>query len=301
MAGLDDNLQSDGTGEPGTILDQNQGVIFDDDNEIGAELDTANESTQDDAEAAAAAQEEADKAAEAEAKKKEDEEEKNLPDYAKRKIDKKHFEKKQAERRAEELEAENRALKAQASGSQQADIEPVIPEIPKDPWDTGYTEVIEAREKAIAEHAKWEVRRNNSFEQQKSKIEQARVKAVENQQKIVDNYAAKVVKSGFDKAVINENEKVVAAYIVNQEFRNIILQDDKAPNIISYLGSNVDELDAMSKMTFAEATRHLYSKVLPNAQKQKPISGKAAPPKNYSGGRQIPDKKDPALTGTVFE
>jgi hypothetical protein len=216
-----------------------------------------------------------------------------------RKINKVIAKQKQAEAEAEAVKKELEKYRAKLAEKEKSAIDVEIPSLP-DAWDPEYQAKVAERDRLLQEKAKAEaaaeVQRQRQEELTKQQQEKEREKYIEQTQKM---YSAGE-KVGIKKEELQKAEQTLALFVKDPSLAQFILAHDDSALIVNHLAANVEELDKISAMPSVNASAHIVSKVLPEAQKFKPTASKAPDPLSIPSGKAA-GTDDPFLKGVQFE
>lgn len=221
-------------------------------------------------------------------------------DGVQKRINKMHFEAKQAQREKEEALARLRELE-EAERQRQAAQVGEIPPMPDD-FDDDRDAKIKARDEAIVAKAR--------FDAQQAAIEQ---QAIAQQQAQAEAQAAKVreVATGYNKRAVELGIKpdelqaagnAVVQYGLSDDLVMHILGDNDGPLITKHLAANPAEAIELASMSPFSVGTYLEG-VKEKAKALKPKTSNAPPPSEKLDGASIKpdDGRHPHIKGATFE
>ncbi len=216
-------------------------------------------------------------------------------------INKKHFEKMEAERRAEAAEAQLAEIEQKRLADMQANIGN-IPEMP-DPYDDDYESKLKGRDEAIRRNAEYQAQQNLVAQQQQAQQQQQQQQQMQELNTKVESYKQNAVKAGITAQELQEAGNTVAKYQLNDRATMAILGDNDGALITKYLAANPIEIDTLNRMNDFEAALHIERNVRAKAVALKPISSNVPPPPtDVNGNGADPESgKYEYLTGATFE
>ena len=197
-------------------------------------------------------------------------------------INKKHFEKMEAERNAAASDKLNKELQAKLDAMQpQANT---IPDMP-DPFDDDFIQKSRQRDEAIERAAQQRAQNDLIAQQQQAQqAEQQRVRQ-EEQTAAVTKYVDRAKAFGISQEELQTAGNDLAVYNLNEELQMRIIQDDDGPLISRYLQSNALEASNVAQMHPMDAYAYVLNTVKPKAAQLKPRTSNApAPAQDLSGG-----------------
>lgn len=213
-------------------------------------------------------------------------------------INKKHFEKMQAQRERDAALQELERIRAE-NAQQQQKVE--IPPVP-DPFDENYGEKLAAREQAIQEKARIEYAEKQQLEQQQNYYLQMQQKKQIEQAEAMNKCYENAQKNGISQDDLNFAAQQLAAGNINAQVAENIVKDDDSALLISYLGGNAQEIDIISQLDPFGAAMYIERNIRPKIRKPKTVSAAKAPPKVVKGGSVESDRsKYPFSAGATFE
>lgn len=221
-----------------------------------------------------------------------------LTEAARKAINKKHWQAKEAERRAEALQAELDSIKAQSESA----VVPDIPPLP-DPFelsDEEYQQRMAERDKAMAARLEHDANiRAVELQQQAQQDEVLRQQQAESD-RIRSEYAKKATGLGLNADDVMQHTVDVINYGVSDAVAEMFITEADGPLMASYLRNNPHELDSLRSMSIAQQVQHMYSSVRQGAESLKPRTSSAPPPPTeVAGGGQL-NKPDPLLEGVTI-
>lgn len=218
-----------------------------------------------------------------------------------KRINKIHFEKKQAEEREAQAVARAKDLEERLAAATKKEL-PAVPEVP-DLYDPDYAAKMLDRDKIIQEHgrnlAEKQLLENQTAEshRQSQAAERAKVETM------VAGFYDGAKKLSIDKAKIDESQNIVSKYIPGrQELAKFLLSDEvNGPLNVLYLSQNLAEMEKVAGMSDVQASVYIATKVAPEAAKLKVKKSKTPAPPYHASGRTVAKSADPILKGCTFE
>ena len=215
-------------------------------------------------------------------------------------INRKHFEKMEAERqrdaeskRVKELEEKLNSLQPQTTS---------IPPMP-DTFDDDYEEKVRQRDDAI--RSVTEQRARQDFIAQQQQAQQAEQKRVRQEQQdiAVSKYVDNAKAFGISQEELQAAGNDLATYNLSDDLQMRIIQDADGPLIAKYLQLNAIEASNLAQMHPMDAYGYVLQSVKPKAAQLKPKTSNAPPPaENLSGGNVDKDlSKYQHTKGATFE
>lgn len=196
--------------------------------------------------------------------------------FAKR-INQKHFELMEEKRKAQALEQQLSEIKAQLPQEQA----PKIPPMP-DPYDDNYKEQLEARDKALMEHAQYDARQRMAEEQRQQQVVQQAQQRQAEQSQIVEQYSQRAKELGIEAQELQAAGQTVMAYGISDELADFILRDEQGAAITTHLARNPEQLETLRNMPPMQAAVYIATTVKSGAA-QKPKQSAPPPPDTLSG------------------
>lgn len=220
-------------------------------------------------------------------------------DAVNKRINKIHFQKKEAERKAEDERQKRIELEQKLAELNKASA-PVIPSLP-DPFDDDYKKKLSDRDAAIMARAKYDYDQVLSANRQQQETQQAAKTRQQTVRDNVDSFNAKSKTLGLDEQLITKSSERVAQYVTNPDVAMFLLADENGPLNVQYLAENPVEMDKISKMPATQAAVYIATKITPMAVKLKPGTTKTPAPMYVPGGRGKSTAESEHLTGVTFE
>ena len=218
---------------------------------------------------------------------------------AKKAINKKHWEAKEAQRETAAIQAELDALKASQEPTGTA---PIVPELPDIELlsNEEFKEQMKARDNALTQQADFNAAQN--YQTKQAQIQQD--EALRQQQVYAGNlrttYANKATERGFD-----DDEVLRAALAIDSgvsaAVADMLLTVDDGPDMTLYLLQNPENLTAMQSMSVHQQINHMSNVVRINAESLKPKTNDAPPPPTDIAAGGPVKQTDPLLEGVVIQ
>lgn len=214
-----------------------------------------------------------------------------------KRINKKHRQMMEEKERADALEKRIQELEAKSS----LGLPPDIPDV--DPYSDEFEAQKSARDRAIAEKARWEAKQELITEsKEKAKKEQQQAEQ-EKFAKSVTSFMENGKKYGLTEAAVSEAAGALSAMGFPQELGRMLIDDPDGAAIITHLASNPDLAEKLSTVGSYSAAmmieREVRSKAL-GSFKAKP-KGKPAPEPDEPITRSSATADSPLLKGATFE
>lgn len=268
--------------------DKNQGVQFDDGEDIVVEVKTEETET---------------KTETPEVKETETpaETEQVNQEAVEKKIGKLTYKRRVAEEKVEELSKELAARDAKIAELEGKRDEIVVPPLP-DPLDEQYQQKMQAREDAITKKAAFDAQKQLEYEKQQEAIEAKRQATVKKISENTTNMYKSAEKLGFKTEDFQAADLKVSTFIKGRpDIANFILEHEDAPLLVQYLSNDVESLDKLSRMSDMSAAVFLATEVTAKAQGLKPKPSDAPEPLELVKGKGGGEDESPFLKGVDFE
>lgn len=222
----------------------------------------------------------------------------------KKKINRYAWHRKEEERKREAAEQRAKELENQLKAYNEQKAQIKIPPMP-DPLDDDFLARMQDRERAIRMAAAYDAEQkflaDQQQKQQQQAFEKAQQEAAEKTRKVYDS----AVKYGIDQDQLKVAEDRLASFIPRNQngvmLADHILEHEKSPLIIKYLGDNAAEAEKIAGMNPIAAAMYINDTVLKNAEKLKPALTKAPEPVKSPSGRGAPKAQNRFLEGVVME
>jgi hypothetical protein len=134
------------------------------------------------------------------------------------------------------------------------------------------------RDKYIREHTKFEADAEARSQQEQAK-EQVRVGS------LIDKYNKNMETLGVNPKSVKAASAVLVEAGIGKELTEFLLEDDEGPALVAYLGSNLDDAEAVIGMTPTKAALYIERNIR-SKLKSKPVSKAPAPPLKVNGTRK---------------
>lgn len=243
------------------------------------------------------------------------EEEKSTPDENQRKLEKaeaafrkkinayaRHRNEEREAREAAEQKAKELEDRIKAFEQQQQQIK--IPPLP-DPLDEDYNEKIAMREKALRQASAYDAKQQFIAEQKQKQEHEAKLKAQQEAEEKTRKVYEAAIKYGIDQDQLKVAEDRLTRFIPRTNggvmLANYILEHEKSPLLIKYLGDNASEAEKIAGMNPIRAAMYINDKVLKSAEKLRPKISNAPDPVKSPSGRGAPKSENRFLKGVVME
>lgn len=242
----------------------------------------------------------ADLAPASDAEHKDQPQESDFSDGAKKAINKKHWEAKEAQRETAAIRQELDALKASQEPTGTAPVVPDLPDIDLLGNDE-FAEQMKARDNALIQQAEFNA--GQALQAQQAQIRQDDV--LRQQQTDATNmrqtYANKATERGFDADEVLRAATDIANYGVSDAVADMLLNVDDGPDMTLYLRQNPETLTALQSMPIHQQIDHMSNVVRLNAESLKPKSSNAPPPPTDIQPGGPVKQTDPLLDGVVIQ
>jgi len=205
------------------------------------------------------------------------------------------YEAREAKRQAKaQKEAEERAeAQRQQQPAQYADVPP-----PPDPYSDDYDQLVAERDRIIAQNAAAE--RDQLFLQQQQEAQYRKLQE-EQQAKneaMVASYNERITKLGVDKLELHKAASNIELMGISEEVFGRLMKDERGPELVTYLGNNLAELQKMNAMEPIDAAVYLATTIKPKAQRPPPVL--TPPPVETPSGGGVTENEG-YLQGVTFE
>lgn len=197
-----------------------------------------------------------------------------------REIGKKTAKLREVERQAEEERQRIEQLQ-QKVAEYEAPVRPDIPP-PPDPYDDDYEASQKARDAAIAQAAAFDARMEAVQAQNQKAMQDYQEAQSKKIIESVQTYAGRADKLGIKPDELQIAGNKVAAFGIQDDLAQHILNDEMGPNITMYLSDNVQELEAINGMTPLQAAAYIETNVKPKATRE-PVAPPPEPPELVAG------------------
>ena len=211
-----------------------------------------------------------------------------------KRIHQKHHELMEERRAREAVEAELEQLRNQQPTAQR----PEVPPLP-DPYDDDFDIRMKERDAAVLEVATYDFRQQQTQAEQQRQEQQ---RALEQQNKIIDTvktYANRATALNISAKELEVAGQTVAAYGIDDQLTQYILNDEQGPLITRYLARNPAELEAIQAMSPMQAAVHVAVNVKTKAGANQNANRAPAPADTLGGGGTAPKGRGPK--GARFE
>ena len=223
-----------------------------------------------------------------------------LSDAARKAINKKHWQAKEAERKAADLQRRLDELESKQNVSSSE-----VPEVPPMPDPLGmsdeeFNRKAAERDAVLAQRARAEAQQSFNEQQNQTQQEEARRQQEAENERVRNEYAQKAVGLGLGADEVIQQTVEVLNYGVSDAVAEMISTEADGPLLATYLRQNPDQIDAMRTMTVAQQAIHMSTLVRQGAESLKPrTSGAPPPPTDVQGGGSL-NQPDPLLEGVVI-
>lgn len=241
----------------------------------------------------------ADLAPASEAEHKDQPQESDYSEGAKKAINKKHWEAKEAQRETVAIQAKYDALKASQEPTGTA---PVVPDLPDIDLlsNEEYQVQMKARDTALIQQADFNAAQNYQNKQAQIRQDEALRQQQTDATNLRQTYANKATERGFDADEVLRAATDIANYGVSDAVADMLLNVDDGPDMTLYLRQNPETLAALQSMPVHQQIDHMSNVVRINAESLKPKSSNAPPPPtDISAGGQL-NEPDPLLEGLTL-
>lgn len=200
-------------------------------------------------------------------------------------INKKHFEKMEAERRADAAEAKVRDFEEKALAVEQTQVNN-IPEMPEDTFDKDYDRDMSEWKAAVQNKAVFDANQTILAQNQQAEQMQAQQKAQQQETERSVKFLDNAKSSGISNDEISGLLQTIGSYGgIGSENAAFVMSDINGGLIVKYLAANPQEIMAMQQMNGYTLANHINLNIRAKALALKPKQSKATPPAtNISGG-----------------
>lgn len=219
---------------------------------------------------------------------------------AKKAINKKHWEAKEAQRETVALQAKYDALKASQEPTGTAPVVPDLPDIEL-LGNEEFAEQMKARDAALIQQADFNAAQNYQTQQAQTQQDEALRQQQVDAGNLRTTYANKATERGFDADEVLRAATDIANYGVSDAVADMLLSVDDGPDMTLYLRQNPETLTALQSMPVHQQISHMSNVVRINAESLKPRTNDAPPPPtDISAGGPV-KQSDPLLDGVVIQ
>jgi len=192
-------------------------------------------------------------------------------------INKKHFEKMEAERRAAAAEQQLQAFQEKERLAEQARINNV-PEMP-DVYDDDYDAKLAQWKEATNQKAIFDANQNIYNQQQQQLQQQAQQKQQQESIERETAFKATAKTQGISEDELIMDVSTIASYGgIGQHNVNALMQDPDAPLILKHLAANPQEIAAIQQMDGYALANHVNQNIRAKAKALKPKQSSAPSP-----------------------
>lgn len=219
---------------------------------------------------------------------------------AKKAINKKHWEAKEAQRETVALQAKYDALKASQEPTGTA---PIVPELPDIELlsNEEFKEQMKARDNALTQQADFNAAQNYQTKQAQIQQDEALKQQQTDATNLRQTYANKATERGFDADEVLRAATDIANYGVSDAVADMLLNVDDGPDMTLYLRQNPEILTALQSMPVHQQIAHMSNVVRINAESLKPKTNDAPPPPTDIQAGGPVKQTDPLLEGVVIQ
>lgn len=216
---------------------------------------------------------------------------------------------KRKQRQLAEEQEKARKIEQELSEARQKLAQYETPQRPKidalpDTYDPDYEAKIKLRDEQIKAVAEFDAQQAVRIQQKQAQEQAQREAHIRNVQAQQQAYANRVDVLKLDKEEMIKNERLLMSYITpqNAQVGQYILEHEKGPLIVKYLGERPLELETLSGKNSLAAVEHIISNVLPNLAKtgEGKLPTTPEPTQTFSG-KGAGSSEHPALKGVTFE
>ena len=209
-------------------------------------------------------------------------------------MNKKHFQFKDQERRADALQKQLDDIQAQQPQ------EVAIPELP-DAFEDDYAEKMVLRDEALSQQAQQSAQ-NAVYQAQQ--LQHNQQMEAQRQQELAGkerDIMEQVKKSGIDEKEFNNACLTIGQYGLGNDFNDALMGNEDSAQMIQLLGSDVMELDRVSRMNPMQKGEHLAALKIKAKALRPRQNNTPAPAADITGSGQNPDVgKYPHSKGAKF-
>ena len=198
-----------------------------------------------------------------------------------------------AEERASGLQGELDELK----GSQTVVEIPAVPDRYSDTYDADMA----TRDTAIMAKAEQDAELTRQAQARKEKDEALIAEADQTLLKRVDVFGENTAELGLNLDATKKAVDFIAAYGINDNFRDILLEDSDGPLFTQYLAENPIEIEKMNSMSVLQLVNHINSDVRAKASLLKPQTSNAPDPPITPSGGGAPEPKEDWEEGAKYD
>lgn len=208
-------------------------------------------------------------------------------------IDRKTRKLREAERESERLQVQLTDAKSKIP----QETRPGIPDSP-DPYGDDYDAKVQARDKAIADAASFDVRQTEQTRQNEQEQQRQQDHELQQVNKVVADYAGRAEGLGVSSEQLAVAAEIVNGHGISNQVTAHILTDDKGPAITKYLADNPAVLSDLSGLQPMQAAIFIDQKVKPFIEGKK-TTDTPDPATTLAGGGSPPGERGPQ--GAKFE
>ncbi len=203
-------------------------------------------------------------------------------------MDKKTFERREAERNSERLELENEELRSKIP----VETRPTVPKLP-DPYSDTYEQDMQDYTKAVQDATTFDSREAETKRNQEHDQQQQQTKQVQQLQKVVGDYTTRAKSMNISDADLKTASDAVNAHGISNDLTMHILMDEKGPAITKHLAGNLQALDDMRGMTPMQMAVYVETKIKPALSSKKTSSAPNPATTLGDGGGAPPGDRGP--------
>jgi len=218
---------------------------------------------------------------------------------AKKAINKKHWEAKEAQRETVAIRAELDALKASQEPTGAA---PVIPDKPDINLlsDEEYEAQMTVRDNALLQQGEFNAEKSLTAQQAQTQQDEVLRQQQVDAGNLRTSYANKATERGFDADEVLRAATDIANYGVSDAVADMLLNVDDGPDMTLYLRQNPETLTALQSMPVHQQIAHMSNVVRINAESLKPKTSDAPPPPTDIQAGGPVKQTDPLLEGVTI-
>lgn len=217
-------------------------------------------------------------------------------DKAAQAINKKHFEKMQAERERDQARLELEQIRAENYKNEAVEI-PAVP----DPFDDDYEQKLAARDEAIKTAHERDVLERNFYTQQEDKVKQAQYQKQQELSDVMVKCHNNAKKHGISSDDLNFAANQVANGGISGEIAENLIRDDDSALLLQHLATNPIDVENIRTLQPYQAAMYIERNVRGKLVRPK-VTGAKEPARSIRGNGGDMDKaKYPMSAGATFE